>query len=140
MAATAHKRFELRRAELETRIEELIALLNDIDGDEDLEDGFDAEPSIGTACFVNGRLEYDVEKDTADDEPDLGWSAPRCGNLDHAPGWLAIDSSLEQSVSSYLGEGQHIAQDLIRKHIADPAMRERALQNLKLPPDFGGRT
>lgn len=40
-------KLQIRRAELEARIEELVALLDLIDGDENLEDNGDLEPSFG---------------------------------------------------------------------------------------------
>lgn len=120
------------RQHLEDVIEKLVSLLDAFDGDENLEDGFDAEPSIGTACFVNGRLEYDVEQDMADDEPDLGWSAPRCGDPDYALGWQALDSSVDHTAAGWSGDGQQIAQNLIRRHLADPARRESALRLSRL--------
>lgn len=58
------------RARLEAKIEELIALLDFVDGDCDLEDNGDLEPSIGGTYFVIGnRAECDLEWDTADAEP-----------------------------------------------------------------------
>ncbi|PWE52795.1 hypothetical protein DEM27_28755 [Metarhizobium album] len=69
------KILQFRRAELEARIEEMIALLDTLDGDPDLEDGADDEPNLGShPKYRNGRLEYDLEGDTADEEPSLGWS------------------------------------------------------------------
>lgn len=64
-----------RRARLEAGLErladlreEMIARLDAIDGDCDLEDGGDLEPSI---CGYQGFT--DLELDKADDEPSLGW-------------------------------------------------------------------
>lgn len=66
---------QMRRAKVEEYIEELIALLDVLDGDPDLEDNNDAEPSIGNqGRYINGKLEYDLEDDASDDEPNLGWS------------------------------------------------------------------
>ncbi|MDX3977022.1 hypothetical protein [Shinella sp.] len=65
MRSVAIERF--RRAELEACIEELIALLDTMDEDCDLEDGADAEPSFCSRPFiVNGRAEYDLEDDPAE--------------------------------------------------------------------------
>jgi len=51
-----------RRSELERRIEELIALLDLLDSDPDLEEGGDDEPSIGSrAIRLGSRIEEDVE-------------------------------------------------------------------------------
>jgi len=50
------------RSELERRIEGMIALLDVMDGDPDLEDGGDDEPSIGSrAIRVGSRIEDDME-------------------------------------------------------------------------------
>ena len=67
--------YERRRAELEARIEETITLLDAIDGDGNLEEGGDSEPSIGSlGKFINGRLEHDLDWDMADQAPLLGWA------------------------------------------------------------------
>lgn len=64
------------RARLETKIEELIALLDLLDGDPDLEDGGDDEPSIGgAAIYGRNGVEHDLEQDE-DSEHSLGWSNP----------------------------------------------------------------
>lgn len=65
------------RARLETKIEELIALLDILDGDPDLEDTGDAEPWIGGAAIINrhGVVEHDLEQDE-DSEHSLGWANP----------------------------------------------------------------
>ena len=74
---------ELRRETIESYVEQLIALLDLLDGDPDLEDNGDSEPSIDSApqCIGNGCLE-DLELDDCDDEeggdeePTMGWSNP----------------------------------------------------------------
>lgn len=54
--------YRFRRSELERRIEEMIALLDRMDGDPDLEDGGDDEPSIGSRSIrISGKIEDDVE-------------------------------------------------------------------------------
>lgn len=56
-----------RRSELEARIEEMIALLDMLDGDWDLEDGADEEPSLSARPFIiKGQPEYDLEDDPAE--------------------------------------------------------------------------
>lgn len=59
------------RLRLELAIEDAIALLDRMDGDPDLEDSADAEPSLcgvgmfasaGAAAVMQGRLEYDLEE------------------------------------------------------------------------------
>jgi hypothetical protein len=55
------------RQRLEAKIEELIALLDLVDDDPDLEDTFDDEPSIGTCIFINGQMVADVEMSNGDE-------------------------------------------------------------------------
>lgn len=83
---------EITRARLEAKIEELVALLDLVDGDCDLEDNNDAEPSLGTG----GRLgpdgvEDDLEEDTSDSEHSMGWSNPRFGDHTLPKGWSMGD-------------------------------------------------
>ncbi|WP_221966327.1 hypothetical protein [Rhizobium laguerreae] len=74
---------ELRRETLEAYIEELIALLDVLDGDPNLEDNGDSEPSIGSTpqcigngCFYDLELDLSDDEDGNDDEDTLGWSNP----------------------------------------------------------------
>lgn len=78
MAVAAHiTNSESMRARLEEIIERGLELLNQLDGDCDLEDGADDEPSLtGMAQFYAGRYEADLELDKADLEPSLGWPNP----------------------------------------------------------------
>ncbi|MBY3590636.1 hypothetical protein HJA87_12180 [Rhizobium bangladeshense] len=73
----------LQREIVEACIEQLIALLDLFDGDPDLEDNGDLEPSIGsTPQFVGDQCIYDLELDDCDyeeggdDEDTLGWANP----------------------------------------------------------------
>lgn len=60
---------ELTRARLEAQIEDLIALLDLVDGDCDLEEGGDLEPSIGSpGRWIGNRVEDDLEFETDDCE------------------------------------------------------------------------
>lgn len=68
------------RKRLEAKIEELIELLNLIDGDPDLEDNGDMEPSLGSVPYLG---QYDLELDLSDDE-EIGWANP-CGLRVHVP-------------------------------------------------------
>ena len=87
----------LRRG-LEGIVELLLALLDELDGncdDEDngdQEDGEDTdlEPSHGgIGSYINGRLEYDLELDTSDDEPSLGrLETVHQGAASYAQSWL----------------------------------------------------
>lgn len=64
------------RARLEAKIEELVSLLDLIDGDPDLEDTGDDEPSLGASGMVGPKgVEHDLEQDE-DSEHSLGWSNP----------------------------------------------------------------
>ncbi|KAA1182106.1 hypothetical protein FP026_08445 [Rhizobium tropici] len=56
-----------RRSELEARIEEMIALLDILDGDCHLEDNGDDELSLGASGpYVKGKFECDLEQDPAE--------------------------------------------------------------------------
>ena len=57
-----------KRKHIESRIKELIAVLDEADGDCDLEENGDLEPSLGGPC---GLKNYDAEHDDSDLEPDI---------------------------------------------------------------------
>ncbi|SOC94008.1 hypothetical protein SAMN05216358_4208 [Rhizobium sp. AN5] len=60
----------LRRQFLEAWIEEAIRLLDELDGECDLEDNGDMEPSVpSTPRLIMGRVQDDLEFDTSDFEP-----------------------------------------------------------------------
>lgn len=62
-----------RRA-IEDEIERLLSMLDAMDGDCDLEDTGDAEPWLGAPIYgFNGKHAHDLEGDSSDDEPSLGW-------------------------------------------------------------------
>lgn len=67
-----NEQVQLTRSRLEAKIEELIELLDLLDGDPDLEDNGDMEPSIGSVPYL---CEYDLELDTCDTELG-GWANP----------------------------------------------------------------
>ncbi|MFN3506235.1 MAG: hypothetical protein ACK4ZU_02080 [Allorhizobium sp.] len=60
------------RKRLEAKIEELIEMLDLLDGDPDLEDNGDMEPSIGSTPYLG---EYDLEWDCSDTETET-WANP----------------------------------------------------------------
>lgn len=69
------------RVRMEAAIETLLALLDEMDGNPDLEEGADDEPYIG------GYFGDDRELDTSDDEPYLstgtvGWGVQPQGEVD----------------------------------------------------------
>lgn len=87
-----HAPIEITRARLEAKIEELIALLDMVDGDCDLEDNNDAEPSLGTHGMAGrDRVEDDLEWDSSDDELSMGWNNPRFGESPLPNGWSMGD-------------------------------------------------
>lgn len=93
MNAVDHNSFLVVRAKLEFEIERLIELLNAMDGDENLEDTGDLEPSLlGTCRAIGSQFVDDLERDHSDLEPNgddeltLGWHE-RFGqkaDIDHA--------------------------------------------------------
>ncbi|WP_421360263.1 hypothetical protein [Agrobacterium rosae] len=77
-----HAPIEITRARLEAKIDDLIALLDLVDGDTDLEEGGDLEPSIGgPAIWIGSRLEDDLEHATDDYEPTGDDMDHSCGRL-----------------------------------------------------------
>ncbi|NTG12672.1 hypothetical protein G6L05_02780 [Agrobacterium rhizogenes] len=133
-----------RRAELEARIEEMIGLLDILDGDPDLEDNGDDEPSIGqSACSANGKLEYDLEGDTSDDEHTLGWRNPNIGQYEPPEGWTSLDAEDGASVMPFYndtrfdGDGHHIGRKLLRDHVKDQRKLAKALDRTRVSPGYG---
>ena len=56
------------RERIEARIDGLIDMLDALDGDPDLEDNADAEPSLGQPpVMIGGRLQYDLERDDGEE-------------------------------------------------------------------------
>lgn len=56
------------RERLEAQIDQLIEMLDAFDGDPDLEDNADAEPSLGQSpVMIGGRLQYDLERDDGEE-------------------------------------------------------------------------
>lgn len=105
------------RREATAEVERLLALLDRLDGEWDLEDGFDDEPLLGW-CGVNaaaGLLEVsDFELDLCDlepdedggiddepgqdpeaDEPSLGWTAMEAATGRYPDGWF-VNHDLEE--------------------------------------------
>lgn len=111
---------KLRRADVEARIEALIAFLDHLDGDCDFEDCGDQEPSIGSpAVLVGGRLLNDVEADMSDDEPSLGWANPM-GLRVHIPQEARqmmpdIDGPEDPSDWGFNGTGNRLARRLLHQ-------------------------
>lgn len=111
------------REALETKIEELIALLDLLDDDPDLEDTGDDEPSLG-GLGLDGPagIEHDLEEDLSDYEPLLGWSNPRVGWEASPAGWEpAIDDPESDFLDGFKGEGQRVARTLLRRHASASA-------------------
>lgn len=78
---------EITRASLEAKIEDLIALLDMVDGDTDLEEGGDLEPSIGSlSVWIGSRFEDDLEFETDDYELSADDMDHSCGRLNGGSG------------------------------------------------------
>src|ERR1051325_5364406 len=60
------------REKAEALVEQMIGLLDQHDGDENLEDDAAKEPSLGVSCDRNGFI--DTEADPGEDDIDLGWT------------------------------------------------------------------
>ena len=112
---------ELRRSALEALIEELIALLDSIDGDPDLEDNADGEPSLGSTAKCIGNecvedLEFDDcdDEDGGDEEPTMGWSNPEgIRSQICEEGEQIQDFDFDEGPLGFDGSGNRIAQALI---------------------------
>lgn len=61
---------------IEEMVELCLLVLDEMDGDPDLEDGADAEPSVGGARRIAGVWYDDLEEDRSDFEPSLGGFNP----------------------------------------------------------------
>ncbi|OYD03705.1 hypothetical protein [Rhizobium sp. N4311] len=115
---------ELRRETVEACIEQLIALLDQMDGDPDLEDGGDVEPSIGSSPRLVGTsfledLELDDcdDEEGGDDEPALGWSNPeglRIHVKDEARQITGFDS--DEGALGFDGSGIRMAYAMLGHH------------------------
>ncbi|WFU09114.1 hypothetical protein QA646_17870 [Rhizobium sp. CB3090] len=131
------------RAELEARIEELIELLDLLDGDSDFEPYLaDANPADEDREGGDVQDERHDALDEGDDEPDLGWGIPRCGDLDIAEGWQPADSCLtlrtDEAYLDFNGDGYRVARELLRSGIKDKRLLARALDRTRLSVAYGG--
>ena len=131
-----------RRAELESRIEEMIGLLDILDEDPDLEDNGDDEPSLGSSGqYINDKFECDLEGDTSDYEHSLGWSNPmglRVQVPAEASEMMAgVDGYEESSALSFNGDGHHIGRKLLRDHVKDQRKLAKALDATRVSPGYG---
>lgn len=127
---------EITRARLEAKIEELIHLLDQVDGDENLEETGDLEPSFGVAQYKRGRLEYDLEEDTADAEPFLGWSEHE--SLHNCnPNPTHDEFGPVSAGTKFDGDGHHIGRKLLREHVKDQRKLAKALDATRVAPGDG---
>ncbi|MCZ7463526.1 hypothetical protein [Rhizobium rhizogenes] len=127
---------EITRARLEAKIEELIRLLDLVDGDENLEETGDLEPSFGAAQYKRGRLEYDLEEDIADAEPFLGWSEHEslhnCNPNPNHDEFGPVSAG-----PKFDGDGHHIGRKLLREHVKDQRKLTKALDATRVAPGYG---
>lgn len=102
------------RERLEAIIEEAIAMLDRMDGDHDLEDNGDHEPSLaGPGYYRNGVMELDLEADHGDHEPNLGWSEHQSEN-----GKPPLGEEFHPDCGRLIfdGKGSHQGNDLLQRH------------------------
>lgn len=99
------------RQKLEAAVERAIAALDMLDGDENLEDNGDLEPSFGTALYHYGRFELELEGDSADEEPSLGWAE----NISQAVRFLAAGTDPDLPAAlRFTGHGSREANVMLR--------------------------
>jgi hypothetical protein len=112
------------RSRAEAMIETLIALLDQIDGDPDLEDNADDEPSIGGYPWRDDGV--DLELDDADKEPSLSWAE----NIAQHPDILAegFDPDLLPARTQFDGKGMRAANGMLRS---------RGLPTVRIPIGYG---
>ncbi|RWX74428.1 hypothetical protein EPK99_24915 [Neorhizobium lilium] len=129
------------RERLEAKIEELIGLLDLLDGDPDIEEENEHGGNI-----------LDVPHDAIDegnDEPTLGW-AERDGQglrigIDCGPGDIARDPNDTDDIGvtgerrdlRFNGDGHHIGRKLICDKIKDRRKLETALDKTRVSPAYG---
>jgi len=133
---------QLRRDTVESYIEQLISLLDQIDGDPDLEENGDLEPSLhGVVLHGAKGVECDLEGDTSDNEYSLGWANPmglRVHVAEEAQELMARVDGFEGPVSlDFNGDGDHIGRKLLRDHVKDPHKLTKALQATRVSPACG---
>jgi hypothetical protein len=105
----------------------MFGLLDILDGDPDLEDNGDAEPSLGAAArYGDGKLEYDLEEDPAE-----------MGIADFDALNLAMQETSLSGGSGFNGEGHHIGRKLLRDYVEDPRSSPRRLDATRVSPGYG---
>lgn len=110
-----------KRRRIEAKIEELIGLLDFLDGDCDLEDCGDDEPSFSThGRIIGGRLEYDLEEDPAE----MGLAD--LGALD-----LAMQDEDYSGTLKFNGDGADLARQMLRQVVKDHRQLARALHRTR---------
>ncbi|MBX4899311.1 hypothetical protein [Rhizobium bangladeshense] len=119
----------LHREMVEACIEQLIALLDLLDGDPDLEDTGDLESSIGstpqivgTQCLDDLELDDCDLEEGGDDEGTMGWSNPMGLRVhireeaEHIPGF----DNEEDGTCRFDGSGNRVARMMLRHVLARP--------------------
>jgi|GEM_PF-1491475 len=144
-----HSKTLRRRAELEARIEEMIALLDVLDGDENLEPylaGFDPRhvDDIEEENEHGGDIQDEPHDALAEgnDEPSLGWSNPRCGDVDVPEGWTFSDVPDTALLPGDLGlifdgDGHHQARKQLREKVKDQRKLALALDATRVSVGYG---
>ena len=142
------------RQRLEAKIDELIDLLDLIDGDENLEPYLAdtvGPPHIGGSADdreeenEHGGDIQDVPHDAIDegnDEPSLGWSNPRCGQMDIPEGWTFSDVPDTALLPGDLGlifdgDGHHQARKQLREKVRAWRKLAVALDRTRVSAGYG---
>lgn len=110
-----------KRALVETAIEQLISILDELDGDCDLEDNNDLEPSLLGPCRMgkDGKVYSDLESESTYtdflDEPSLGWTLDVNQDSPHYSGRTFFDDAECDlaTVRSEDGTGRYMAHSLL---------------------------
>ncbi|MCC2612650.1 hypothetical protein [Neorhizobium petrolearium] len=144
------------RRRLEAKIEELIALLDLLDGDCDLEpylaDTYPADEDREEENEHGGDIQDEPHdaREEGNDEPSLGWSNPM-GLRVHVPeeaaqmaldGWLPADVPDTALIPgdrglTFDGDGHHIGRKLLREKIQDRRKAAKALDDTRDSPGYG---
>lgn len=105
----------LRRAELEARVEDLISLLDILDGDPDIEENGD-ENDVGVAegwrpsGYASGQVVITEDDEDGADDEDGGDTEPNGDETDHSP----LSEEVGFTCYGYDGSGVAIGEELVK--------------------------
>jgi hypothetical protein len=113
------------RERLEAAIERAITALDQLDGDPDLEENGDLEPSFGGNYWAD-KIEIELEGDASDDEPWLGWTEEA-----QYPGGRSNEGCDDLDGARFSGQGAREANAILAG---------RRLPTVRLPIGYGDQT